>query len=66
VELSGNHLMTALEQTVAEELARAARLRRMAGDLTTEARAIEAKYKIGKQQSKTRTMMQVLKDKGLA
>lgn len=57
--------MTGEQHATAEELARAARLRRMAADLTAEARAIEAKYQGPKRAPKARTMRQILSDRGL-
>jgi hypothetical protein len=57
--------MSPEQQTSAEELARAARLRRMAADLTAEARAIEAKYRGNKPPTKARSMRQILTSKGL-
>jgi hypothetical protein len=57
--------MTPYEQIEAEELARAARLRRMAGDLTNEARAIEAKYRVKRPPQQKGSLQQIFKDKGL-
>jgi hypothetical protein len=65
VEVSGNNPMTLSEQIAAEELARAARLRRMAGDLTNEARAIEAKYRVQRPALKKGSLQQIFKEKGL-